>query len=457
MIRPIPDEMQTSFPVIAETEYAALMSVGGQRAPDFFAVISLISILMMAASLAVRLGLNPSGVWWAIALIATMPAVYRGVYGGFIDALVAAFILAAARIAFDAELPGHYALFGIFCGICMGTKYTGIIAWILLIFCSFLIFAWRRNFNGILKHLGMASAIAIVFASPVYIRNWILLGGPIYPPPPVLYKFLHVKYLSVEAIKGYHAYILKRGAGHGRGLSAYLLLPFNLTYHTADFNGAGGIGLAPLALGPIGLIACLREWFPRTLALFALLLTTAWFITEQESRFLIPVYVIAAIFSVLGWQYTARLRSRYARTLSVLVVTISVLYGLVMIVPSRVEDMHAALSNSFESYRSYREIPWAAAFDYINNEPSVRRILVLNSGVAAYYINKPYLKPFGRWGEQTLPGARDVPEVMAQLPSLHVTDILDVKSDDGLFELPDNSPNLTVVFETPDERIYRVD
>ena len=50
-------------------------------------------------------------------------------------------------MAFDAEQPGHYALFGIFCGISMGTKYTGIIAWALLIFCSLLVSVWayRRH------------------------------------------------------------------------------------------------------------------------------------------------------------------------------------------------------------------------------------------------------------------------------------------------------------------------
>src|ERR1700730_16170595 len=63
------------------------------------------------AGLAVRLGLGQFGVWWTAALVVTMPAVYSGAYGGFVDALFAAFVLAAARIAFDAETPRHYALF----------------------------------------------------------------------------------------------------------------------------------------------------------------------------------------------------------------------------------------------------------------------------------------------------------------------------------------------------------
>ena len=38
VIRPVPDEVLTYFPVVVETQYAALMSLGGERAPGFFAV-----------------------------------------------------------------------------------------------------------------------------------------------------------------------------------------------------------------------------------------------------------------------------------------------------------------------------------------------------------------------------------------------------------------------------------
>ena len=139
MIRPVPDEAQTSFPSIIETQYAALMALGGQRAPQFFAVAGLLSLLLVAVSLALRVGPSSWGAWWVAALIVTMPAVYRGAYGGFIDALYAGFVLAGARIAFDAERPQEYVLFGLFCGIAAGTKYTGLIAWVVLLFCVLVI------------------------------------------------------------------------------------------------------------------------------------------------------------------------------------------------------------------------------------------------------------------------------------------------------------------------------
>jgi hypothetical protein len=458
-IRAVPDEVLTYFPVVVETQYAALMSIGGQRAPELFSVISFVALLLMAASLAIRSGLNRAGVWWALAVIAAMPAAYRGVYGGMLDAVFAGFVLAAARVAFDAERAKDFVLLGIFCGIAMGTKYTGIVAFVIVIFCTFVIAVWatRHAPGPILEYLGISVAFATVVASPFYLRNWILYGCPIYPPPPGLLRFFTSTRIQPEVMKELLKNVTETGRGMGRSLVDFLMLPFNLTYHTANFRGAGGIGLVPFALGPFGLIYKRRDSFAMGLVLFAVLETVAWFLTAQVSRYLIPAYVIGAIFGVIGWQYAARVAPRYGRALAAFSVAISILYGVFMILSDRKDDLRAALSSSFEERRRHREIPRIESFDYINRESSVRRILVLNLGIAAYFVQKDYVKPFGRWGERTLPGAETVPEVMTQLPNLQVTHILDVKSESGAFDLPQNPPGLRKVFETENERVYRLE
>jgi uncharacterized membrane protein YtjA (UPF0391 family) len=459
VIRPVPDEVPTFFPVVVETQYAALMSLGGQRAPGFFSLIGFVTILLTTASLGIRMGLDPSKAWWAAALIAAMPTAYRGVYGGFLDAIYASFVLAALRVAFDAEQPKDYALFGIFCGLPMATKYTGIMAWPLLIFCSFLVSVWayRRPLPAILKSLGIACGSAIAIASAFYLRNWIVYGSPIYPPPPVLLHFFSPKELSPLVVPSLAGEVHFRGGGMGRGPLAFFLLPFNMTYHTANFRGAGGIGLVPWALGPIGLVARRRDAFAKGVLLFAVLEAAAWFVTAQESRYAINMYVIAVIFGVLGWQYIARSASRNARVLSALVVAISIAYGMYMIVQDRREDIRAALSSSFEARRTLEETACAEGFDFINREPSVRKVMILNPEVAPFFVDKPYIKAFGPWGELPIPGATTVPEVMSQLPSLRVTHILDCKTEDRSFDLPEHPSGLTLVFARADQRIYQVD
>lgn len=458
VIRPVRDEVLTYFPVVVETQYGALMSLGGRRAPGFFAVIGLGSLLLTTASLAIRLGLDPKGVWWAAALVATMPAVYLGAYGGFLDALYASFVLVAARLALDAEQVEHFALFGIFCGIAMGTKYTGIIAWGLLVCCSFLISLWayRRKTGLMAKWLGASCAIAVLVASPFYMRNWIFYGCPIYPPPPALLKLFTAKNLLPAVLQELLRNVRDTGRGMGGGIVNFFLLPFHLTYHTANFRGGGGIGLAPLALGPFGAIAQRRDPFARGLLFFAVLQIGAWFVTAQVSRYLIHIYVIGALFAVLGWKYAVDVASRNGRVLSGVVVAISILYGFWMISATRMEDVHAAVSSSYEAKRRDRETAFAASFDYINHEPSIKKVLILNPGVAPYFIDKAYIKPFGRWGEQPL-GATNLPEVLSLLPNLHATHILDVKDEDGNFALPEHPTGFTLVFEQGNQRIYRID
>jgi len=457
LIRPVPDEVLTAFPAIVESQYAALLALGGPRAPMLFAVIGILSLLLVAAGLALRLGAGPSGAWWTAALIAAMPAVYRGAYGGFIDVLFAAFVLAAARVAFDAQQAGDYVLFGMFAGAAAGAKYTGLLAWAVLLLCGFLSSLWFRSgdYRTLLKHLGLSCASALAIASPFYLRDWIFFGSPIYPPPPVLLRFFTVRELLPAVLHELSENVRVQGAGMGPGVWKLFLLPFNLTVHTANFRGAGGIGLAPLALGPIGLIAWCRDRFAKSLALFALVLTLTWFATSQVSRYLIHVYVIAAIFAVLGWQYV-RVVTKYGLVFARLVVVCSILYGLTMIIPDRLDDMHSAVSPSFEARRKWQEIPYIESFHFLNIDPSVTKVLILDPYLPAFYLDKTYLKPLGRWGEQTLPDATDVQKVLAQIPGLHISHVLDVIEGGG-FRLPAGAPGLRLVFQGEDQRVYRVD
>jgi hypothetical protein len=460
VVRPVLDNCDTAFPVVAETVYGALIAYGGQRGPGFSAVLTFGMFLLLVGALARRAGLDVKASWWAAALVATMPALYEGAHTTFTDVALASFVLGAARIAFDASLAREYLAAGLFCGFAMGTKYTGLVAFPLLLVC--MAAGWARSGEGggwrpAAKKLAVACAGAAAVAAPFYLRNWVLFGSPIYPPPPVLSRFVHVKYLSAEAIRGFHAYMYNRGKGLGHGLAAYLLLPFKLTYETSYFHGAGGIGLAPLALGPLGLIALRRSKFHRGLALFAFLLATAWFLTDQESRFLIDVYAIAAVFAVAGWHYAAKAAPQFGPLLSAVVVACSILYGGYMIGPARASDVHAALSTRYAALRRSERIPFVDAFDYLNAAPAVHSVLILDPSLPPYYLDMPYVKPFGQWGEQTLPHAPDLPQVLEQIHSLGVSHVLDVRSTISDFRVPEALPGLKLVFAEPDERIYEVE
>jgi len=82
----------------------------------------------------------------------------------------------------------------------------------------------------------------------------------------------------------------------------------------------------------------------------------------------------------------------------------------------------------------------------------------LDENVAPYFINKDYIKPFGRWGEQTVTGAANLSKLMSMLPALHVTHILDVRFEGGSFHLPEHPPGLYSRFSSKEnEVVYKID
>jgi 4-amino-4-deoxy-L-arabinose transferase-like glycosyltransferase len=407
----------------------------------------------------VRLGLDVNGAWWAILLIATMPVVYRGAYGGFVDAMFCGFLLLGLRFALEARSFGDFVLAGIFVGFTMGTKYTGIPAFLLILIAALsLAFVRDKAISVKLLHrFALLPATALLVASPWYLRNWLVLGSPIYPPPPALLRFFHIKYLSPAAIDGLAAIVRREGMGMGHGLTSLLLLPFHFTFHPANFlNGPGGVGVCLLALAPFGILLWWRDPFVGALGLFCILEVLGWFVTEQDARFLIHVYVFLAIFAVWGWRVVAASSPRYGRLLASTAIALSILYGLGLILPERVPDLHAAISPAFEKQRKFEEIPYVEGFTYLNANVGVRRVLVLEPRVPTFYLQRDYLKPIGRFGEQSVPEGNDFRLLKGKLSTYGVTHILDVRLDDNDFRIPPGQAGLRLVLERDDQRIYQV-
>ncbi len=74
----------------------------------------------------------------------------------------------------------------------------------------------------------------------------------------------------------------------------------------------------------------------------------------------------------------------------------------------------------------------------------MKKVLIIDANVAPYYIQKDYIKPFGRWGEQ-MQGASNLSELVSTLTELGVTHVLDTRFEGGSFKLSDRNPGLTLV------------
>jgi hypothetical protein len=181
-----------------------------------------------------------------------------------------------------------------------------------------------------------------------------------------------------------------------------------------------------------------------------------WFVTEQDARFLIHVYILLAIFAIWGWRELAAKSPRTGRVLAGAAIACSILYGLILIVPDRVADIRAATSADFEAERKSREIPYVESFVYLNSEEQVKKALILEPRVPTFYLRKDYVKPIGRFGEQTIPEGNNFGLLAGKSNAYGITHILDVRLDGKDFRVPESDGKLELVLENGDERVYRV-
>ena len=127
-----------------------------------------------------------------------------------------------------------------------------------------------------------------------------------------------------------------------------------------------------------------------------------------------------------------------------------------MIAKPQLPGLREFFSPALAEQRRRASIPYVESFDYLNHDPQVTRLLILDRSVVAYYSDKDYVKPFGQWGEQVFPDAATPAEILPKLNELHISHILDVQSTISGFRVPPDYPGLVLVFERPGQRVYRV-
>ena len=450
-IAPVLEESLTAFPATIEMLYGLATSVSNDSAPGALGALFLGVLALQVRGLARRLGSSVPGGDLAAAFIAGMPAVTSTVDHCFVDVPYAAFILASARLAFDGSLPGRAVMAGVFAGFAAGTKYFGLPATLLV---AFLVLAFHTG--GLVPR--MRNAMAFLLAASVtggawYVRNWIVLGSPIYPPPPSLWHWFPTPTFSLESSVHLNALIVERGAGFGKRVTDLLMLPFRLTYWTASFHGGGGMGLAPLAFGPLALALAWRKRTGLAWAALGAMLTIFWFYSDQEFRFLGPAAAIYAAFAGVGVGTLLQESSAIYRWPAFATIGISLAIGGMHAVTNRADRLRAAFSPTRAELRYREGVPYREAFEYLNSRVEVRKVFVCQPFTPVFYLNKPYTVARGRFGEQPHPDIRSVADAVGAVRELGITHVLDVNYYEAGFTWPATGMG-RLVFEGTSVRIF---
>ncbi|MCP4427695.1 MAG: hypothetical protein GY803_24690, partial [Chloroflexi bacterium] len=115
------------------------------------------------------------------------------------------------------------------------------------------------------RPLLLLALITTLVAAPMYIRNWVLVGNPVYP---FLYEWFGGLHWDAYRAASY----AESGTGIGFDLIALLRLPYDVTLGYKDVTQDVQLGPLTLAFLPFLLLYSLSRWRKRTPPAFSILL-----------------------------------------------------------------------------------------------------------------------------------------------------------------------------------------
>ncbi len=459
-IVPVLDSARTAFPALIESVFAAGMRLSNDRFPDLLGVVFTAVFLGQVYGFARTLGATKGKATLMSFLAASAPAIMSTAPIGLVDVPYASFCLAAVRLLLVGELTtARAAIAGTFLGFALGVKYTAIPLAAITVGVLWLAHGHRGARRALLGRTALVLTLMAVLSAPFYFKNALVLGSPIYPPPVLLTRWFHARAFPIEASASLESHLSQTYGGLGRRPLDLLLLPWRYTLYSKTFGWPGGIGSAPLALGVIGALALGRRRPVWLLLTWSALVTLVWFVTLQQSRFLLHVVGLSFAYAAIGAMWLEREWPRAGRAAVALVALVSTGYGLGVIVHEGSARVAAALSSAADQRLRQREVPYLEAWEYLNREPLVRRVLILEEFAPNYYLTKDYVKIRGPNGERPVPGIEATVQALAHLDDLGVTHVLDVVPPDWSlrtgFQIA-STPNLRLVFESDRARVYQV-
>ena len=295
----------SNFPGVVDSWFTVGELIGGQTAAKtftwWFTIYGAIAIYGF-----IKDRFNVTSAWLCTIAFASIPMVMwesgtayvdvaNGLYAGF------GFVFAAQYV--DKREKSDLILAAILLSFAAGSKYTGLQA-IFIASLVVLLLINKSDKLGAVKMGGLAAGLASFW----YIKNWILVGNPVYP---FFYSVFGGKnwdtfngqiYSEEQKTFGYSGAL-----NLGQSVLGLITSPGRFTNPTPT----AGTGFAFVSLGfavfvgaVIGIIRGLVSKFDRALALMILLQLLAWFALSQQSRYILTLVVPMLYFfaKALDWK-----------------------------------------------------------------------------------------------------------------------------------------------------------
>ena len=294
-----PGIAQSAFPLLAESAALSAYWLAGSAGAAFFTLFAGVMLALISGEIAerVRQGAGPlvcalvssSAVWLWLA-----PAPY-------VDVPYAMFAVAALGVALCAKpVAARSALAaGAFAGASAAVKYPGLA----VIAIVLVVIAYRADVTQRWRAFGAALGAAFVVCAGWYTRSWALAGDPLYP-------FLTAHFGATEAARDFasrYVTMTRDWCGSPATVTDFLLLPWRLLTQPQLFCGDPGYALR---LASVLVAAAFFVRTGRPIAVITAVLTTIWFWTSRQWRFLVPAVATYAIAAAAGLEAVAARQQR---------------------------------------------------------------------------------------------------------------------------------------------------
>ena len=370
------------------------------------------------------------------------PTVLREMSTTYVDVAAGFFIFLGFILLLDTIRSGRtsgFIIAGLFVGFAVGVKVLVLLAGVpaALAICMTLRKFGRRFFF----RAGLAFGAGFLLGAGYwFLRNFVLTGNPVYPYLGNLFGGVTFDYVG-------HF----QEMGPPKSLTAFLLLPWNMTFLPEDFDRGYWIGPLYLVFLPLFIAGMIRDARVRLLGIMGMLYTALWYVFFHNARFLVPVYPFYLVIAACGaasLNLNTPLMFRLGRTFWGVVAVLCL--GLILLAGRHARYGFVYLTGGLDQarYLSQLERSYSAAVWVDRNLPQDARILNAEE-IRQYYFPREMVR--NKWF-QALTGYESLghPDALASfLKGRGITHILTVERIGGQRREAEGYPLLQSLLKAP--------
>ena len=200
------------------------------------------------------------------------------------------------------------------------------------------------------RSFALSILVAALFASPWYLRSWLLTGNPVHPFFTQLFSDRYW-----DSTLSFKFELLREWRYIDANLIQFLLSPFRLTFDADSYLAR--LGPIYLSILPAIFVFRVRNPILRFHGIAALIYFVLWFVILRDARYLLPILPgVALLFAEPMRQIYEK--GKWPKIIIILAITINLLMALVINFRIQYQKFPAALGiiGEEEFYRNLKEV-----------------------------------------------------------------------------------------------------